>query len=156
VACASSSAAPAGRAWGPPLGPLDATVVPTCRQGARPPAPGRAQRGARLTLLRHGPSAAQALRTASGLGWRPWWKTRTPAARGFWHRVCTPTGVNRHMALGPCATPEASRLRNIPSGEEGKEDRVATLALAQHRDTNANTRMRAWTGSAGSAGTRTT
>src|SRR5262249_17887856 len=106
-----------------------------------PPAPGPARRDTRLTLFRHGASAAQAPRTASGLGW---------------HRVCTPTGGNRRLAMGPCATPEASPLSNLTDGEERQEDKVSTLALAQHRHTHANARMQAWTGIAGRAGTSTT
>ena len=121
-----------------------------------PPAPGRARRDTRLTLFRHGPRAAQAPRTASGLGWHPCEKTSPPAARGCWHRVCTPTGVNWRLAMGPCATPEASPLSTLTDGEERQEDKVSTLALAQHRHTHANARMQAWTGSAGRAGTRTT
>ena len=121
-----------------------------------PPAPGRARRDTRWTLVRHGPSAAQAPRTASGLGWHPCEKTSTPVARGCWHRVCTPTGGNRRLAMGPCATPEASPLSNLTDGEERQEDKVATLALAQHCHPHANARMQAWTGIAGRAGTRTT
>jgi hypothetical protein len=59
------------RAWGPPRGPLAAPVVPICRQRARPLAPGRARRGARLPLWCPIPRAAQAPRTAAGLSWRP-------------------------------------------------------------------------------------
>jgi hypothetical protein len=119
VACASSSTAPAGRSGGPPLGPRAAAVVPTCWQSAHPPAPGRAQRGARLPLVRQVPHAAPAPRTASGRGGRPWWQPRPPAARGCWHRVCTLTGVNRRRTLGPGATPAASRLRHLICGAAG-------------------------------------
>ena len=43
---AFSSAAPAGQSGGPPLGPLAAAVGPSWRPRARPPAHGRARRGA--------------------------------------------------------------------------------------------------------------
>jgi len=46
VAGAFSSAAPAGQSGGPPLGPLAAAVGPSWRPRARPPAHGRARRGA--------------------------------------------------------------------------------------------------------------
>src|SRR5262245_6309050 len=51
------------------------------------------------------------------------------------------------MAIGPSVTPEASRLRHLPSCEEGKGERVSPLALAQHRDTTTDARMRQWEGS---------
>ncbi len=143
------------RSWGPPRGPLAAAVVPTCRQRAGPLAHGRARRGARLTRWRPIPSASHAPRPASGLASAGGGRRahRPPTVAGIWFAY---QPVAQAYGLGPWAPPEARRLSNLPSWEEGKAARASTLALTQHNATHASARMRAWTGSAGRAGTSAT
>src|SRR5437016_2992398 len=79
-----------------PLSPYPKGVLGTNTGLARwlvPKTPlGYGERGARLPLSRRILRASWAPTTVRGRCWPGWRKTRHPAARGLWHRVCTLPG----------------------------------------------------------------